>query len=400
MGSRIVDWIVDHPGLFFGGLLGALIGYVVHGSVGGRDREAAVGALEAAAPISAREIADVGRSNGVPRAVWEAAVDAAFAACGGDGVATPAEVSLLLRQALDAAEAAGGLASPRPLPPPSTPRGLLGEHHLRRAAAVLAAQAAAAGGAGAAPAGGGAVGAVEPPPSPLAAPPPATQEAPLLQLLSLYGTAMGGRAEGRAPPAQAPVADPPTHTATPPGEAFPSPSERAQMWLQLVRRGAGAGGAAASAGGGAPPAGMATREELVAVTRLLADTWQVPPRARVTQVGTWPFPSHAPRDAEDHVAAAIAEMKVDEERTRAEARAAEAAAKAAAAAAAGEAAPPPPPPQGGGAPAGGATFVDPGTLARCPAADADGRRLFSAWEVSRILLRSQAICAWNECYDR
>jgi hypothetical protein len=55
VGARLLDWIVDNPGLFFGSIVGSFVAYVVHGSIGGRRREAAIADLELAAPVSPRE---------------------------------------------------------------------------------------------------------------------------------------------------------------------------------------------------------------------------------------------------------------------------------------------------------------------------------------------------------
>ena len=362
-----MEWVVDHPGLFFGSLAAALIGYIAHGSIGGNQREKAVAEVERASPVSPREVADVGRLNAVGRAAFEAAVERVVAACPG-GSATPAEVSFALREQLG--RVGGG--------------DLAGEHHLRRAARVLAAAAAAVGDAAAVAGEAVAVagdvaaaapegGAAQVPRSGSSAEAPrgdgalpdlydgADVEVPLLPLLSLYGATVRGRLEG---PVEAGSAE----------SDFPSPSERLDLWLALMRR-AGAGAAA-----DAPPGGMVALSELERLAALLAQTWQLPARARVHQVGTWPYPTHALRsDAASHIADALAEAKLDEAR----AKAAEERAKAGAA----------PVPEG--------HFVDAATLALCPASrgtpSGGAERLFSRAEAVQLMLRSRAVCAWNEC---
>jgi hypothetical protein len=125
-------------------------------------------------------------------------------------------------------------------------------------------------------------------------------------------------------------------------------------------------------------------------------------------VSAWPLPTHGTRDARQHVAAAVAEMKVDEERAKAAAKVVAAAAGEAAGGAAERGDSGAVAAAGGGS--GGGTgssaavpppgcFIDPGTLAPCAASDpGGGGRRFSAWEVNRLLLRSKAVCAWNECH--
>ena len=401
IGAKIADWIVDNPGLFFGGLFGSLIAYIVHGSVGGNRREKAITELEKAAPIASKEIAEVGKANSVTRAVFERVVDRSFQLCP-TGIASPLELSLLFRRELAAAaDLSGGSASNNNAKQDHHPLQLPKEHHLRRAAAVIAQN----NKNNIATAAEGPVGSSETAP---ATPAPSAEvidsgavDLPLLQLLSLYGTTMGGRPE-KLPPA--PANGNGDNGDLVPLSPYPSPSERLDMWLALVRRGqhacidSAASGSVSNDSGGSistldVPPGMVSEQDLIAVTDLLMQTYQVPPRARVHQVGTWPFPSYGPRAATDHVSAAIAELKIDDERTKAAKKLSEAVT-------AGRA-----PPDGAAASkaveADEALFIDPGTLSPCPSKHAlTGARLFSHHEAVRLMLRSKAVCAWNECNER
>lgn len=96
IGSKVLDYFVDHPWHFFGPLIALAIGFGVRSYLGGQNEDALSEAMENTSPCHAREVTTLGRTNGVTIAQWRKVVDAA--------------IESVQKQILDARAAAGGRA--------------------------------------------------------------------------------------------------------------------------------------------------------------------------------------------------------------------------------------------------------------------------------------------------
>ena len=356
-GAVVFDWIVGHPALFLAGIFGPLFVYIAYGVRDNSARDALVTALDGSAPVCARELTAIGRDNLVPPRAFGVAAARVLASSAASQRATPSEVSHALRSAWRDVSLANGASidtSHAVLP------SIAGEHHILRAVAALASQSVHA-------ASGALHGSSEHSFADFAA--DAEVEPGLL--LSLYGTTMGGRGETAA-------------DAGVDSNAPPSPSERLAIWLSLARasldmradspvlfklrvdasRGVDVSRSVpvsicdtAAPGGGSPlssilpPVVFPISEDIaVELIRILSETWQLPPRTRVKRVVDFPLPVYAARTPSDHMAAALEECKIFEQRKD----------------------------------TGDSTATE--------------ARLYSEDEIRSLFLKSKAICAWGECY--
>ena len=343
-GTRIFDVVVDHPGKFFACLFGPLVAYVAYGVKDNSAREAAVVELEASAPISAREVAALGRANRLRPDAFRGMVDAAFSGMP-SGRGSVAELLLLLRRARDGASGEAAVSA--------RPGGLTNGHHLLRALGALAADATHGGGPVVDVAGGGGSDGVQPHATSSRAEACATAlrsyepTVDVLALLAMGGVVMGGRAE--------PFPGEEEEAADGGGGASAAPSQRLAVYLDMTRRylalGGGGSEPAVPAVAG-PGAAVYTQRELLTLIGVLADTWQLPARCRVHRVADYPLPVYALRSPTDHLHQAVLDAKL-----------------------------------GGGVEGAAAAAV-----ALAPPAH------YSFPEVQRLFLRTKGICAWGECY--
>ena len=220
---------------------------------------------------------------------------------------------------------------------------------------------------------------------------------PVLIALSLYGCLVGGRDEYDADTPEADEA----------ALGKPRPSERILLWADMLRDEAklrarlgvqvavqvaglvssqetdedGAeilvrGSASVAAAGLANESACApllTIREAAAVVKILADTFQLPTRARTGKVEAWPSPRFTLRSSDDIVAAGCKVAEVDFTKTPTPSK--------------------PPPPIGGVAPT-------PAKPAVSLSPQESPRRWLSGPEVRSALLNSREVCAWGECTRR
>lgn len=88
-GSLFIEWIIDHPRIFFGGLGAAIVCWAVRANVAQGREMALVRMLESEAPLSPREVASLARNNAVPSHIFVATqrvVRQSLSSLGCDGV--------------------------------------------------------------------------------------------------------------------------------------------------------------------------------------------------------------------------------------------------------------------------------------------------------------------------
>ena len=453
LGTRFLTFAFDHPWRTLSPLAALLVLYLARSTVGTSRQEALTRALDDGAPLHGKEVAAIGEAAAVTAREWRAtvadvldAVEARAASArvaGGGAPLTAAAFDALARVRPSEIEAAlsAATAARAPATAFSHPRRIAVAHMLRRAATWLAMheagaierpttdaaasalfdaralEAAHADGldeatpdtilgtaAALARAAARAAGALTPPtprPPPGDVLPPRTaarvadfEDAPLpvAQALALYGACMGEVAEFDA-----------TATGAVDG-GLPRPSERVQLYVELVRavsalRERVAAGAASASdelrAWEAPPAAAAavlaagvrdiadagrgevpecapsvTLDEAAAVIALLGATFQLPSRVLSGAVEHWPVPTYALRSAAATVAAGCTDAAVDFTKT--------------------------PTPHKPAPPAAGAAPVPPTPAA--PLAAARGPRAWlSADETRAALLVARSVCAWGEC---
>jgi hypothetical protein len=97
--SKIADWIVDNPKLFFGGLLSLVLAWAIRSNVSDHRETALVRALEADSPLASKEIGAISRLNHAPAHVFAAAAAAILHRAGTPAIANASEASVSYEEA-------------------------------------------------------------------------------------------------------------------------------------------------------------------------------------------------------------------------------------------------------------------------------------------------------------
>jgi len=103
-GTRVLDYIVDHPWHFFGPLIGGVVLYFVRLNLNSQEQDALIRTIDKSSPLHAREVAAIGRVNSLTLKEWDAVLQAvtdALSEKGGNMRLRPTEMQIIIERVIN-----------------------------------------------------------------------------------------------------------------------------------------------------------------------------------------------------------------------------------------------------------------------------------------------------------